>query len=131
MKKTENTSVAGDAPASSSRRSSCAISCGLDLLGDKWSLLIIRDMFLGAQTYGELQASSEAIPTNILSSRLKRLQASGLVTRSAYQQRPVRYHYQLTEKGRDLGPLLIELIRWSDKHIAGVHIDERVRGYLR
>ena len=75
----------------------------LDIVGDKWSLLIIRDMRHGKRTYGELADSPERIPTNILADRLRRLEDAGIVARSAYQERPPRYAYTLTDKGKDLG----------------------------
>src|SRR5512146_160695 len=89
------------------RRSACAVANTLDLVGDKWTLLIIRDMRFGKRTYGELAASPERIPTNILAGRLKRLEEAGIIVRSAYQERPVRYEYTLSDKGRELGAVLL------------------------
>jgi len=66
----------------------------------KWSLLVVRDLLRGNVTYGELQNSPEGIPTNILADRLKRLEEAGLIAKSAYQEHPVRYAYELTEKGK-------------------------------
>ena len=100
-------------------RSSCPIANTLDLVGDKWSLLVIRDMLHGKATYGELLDSPERIPTNILADRLKRLEGAGLIARSAYQERPVRYSYQLTGKGRELGGVLLALVEWGKRHILG------------
>ena len=91
----------------------------LDLVGDKWSLLVIRDMLHGKKTYGELVASPEGIPTNILADRLKRLEEAGLIVSSAYQERPVRYAYTLSEKGAALGDVLLTLVWWGKKHIPG------------
>jgi len=101
------------------RRSPCAVACTLDLVGDKWSLLVVRDLLRGSVTYGELQNSLERIPTNILADRLKKLEAAGLIERSAYQEHPVRYAYALTEKGKDLGDVLLALVRWGKKYIPG------------
>ncbi|HSQ04131.1 MAG TPA: helix-turn-helix domain-containing protein [Burkholderiales bacterium] len=101
------------------RRSACPVANTLDIVGDKWSLLIIRDMRYGKRTYGELADSPEGIPTNILADRLRRLEEAGIVLRSAYQDRPPRYAYTLTDKGRDLGELLQALVRWGKKHIPG------------
>jgi DNA-binding HxlR family transcriptional regulator len=101
------------------RRSSCAIANTLDLVGDKWSLLVIRDMLHGKKTYGELLDSPEGIPTNILADRLKRLEEAGIIVSSAYQERPVRYAYTLSEKGTALGDILLALVRWGRKHIPG------------
>jgi DNA-binding HxlR family transcriptional regulator len=100
-------------------RSPCAVACTLDLVGDKWSLLVVRDLLRGKVTYGELQASPEGIPTNILADRLKKLEAAGLIAKSAYQQHPVRHSYALTETGKALGDVLGALVRWGKKHIPG------------
>lgn len=100
-------------------RSPCPISNALDILGDKWTLLVIRDLFLGKQRYSEFSESAEGIPSNLLADRLKRLEAAGLVRKSLYQERPARYAYALTRKGADLLPVMIELIRWSSRHIPG------------
>ena len=101
------------------RRSRCPIANTLDLVGDKWSLLIVRDMIHGKTTYGELHDSPEGIPTTILADRLRRLEGAGLVERSAYQERPVRYSYRLTEKGRELGGVLLALVEWGKRHVPG------------
>lgn len=101
------------------RRSPCPIASTLDLVGDKWSLLVIRDLLHGKDTYGELLDSPEGIPTNILADRLKRLQEAGIIARSAYQERPMRYAYRLTDKGAELGEVLLALVRWGKKHIPG------------
>jgi DNA-binding HxlR family transcriptional regulator len=100
-------------------RSPCAVASTLDLIGDKWSLLVVRDLLRGNVTYGELQNSPEGIPTNILADRLKRLEAAGLVSKSAYQEHPVRFEYELTEKGKALRDVLGALVRWGKKHIPG------------
>ena len=99
------------------KRSSCPISAALDIFGDKWTLVIIRTMFVGARRFGDMQKAPEQIPTNILASRLKELEANGLITRRAYQQRPVRYEYLLTKRGADLLPVMQALARWSAAHI--------------
>jgi DNA-binding HxlR family transcriptional regulator len=101
------------------RRSPCPVANTLDLVGDKWSLLIIRDMRHGKRTYGELAQSPEGIPTNLLADRLRRFEEAGIIERAAYQERPVRYAYTLTEKGQDLGELLVALVHWGKKHIPG------------
>ncbi|MFY9822679.1 MAG: helix-turn-helix domain-containing protein [Thermoanaerobaculia bacterium] len=111
-------------PASSPRlvpRSSCPIANALDLLGDRWTLLVIRDLlFAGKRRFGEFLTSPEGIPTNILSDRLRRLEESGVVTKVPYQLRPARYEYQLTDKGRDLFPVLRALMEWARDHVPGV-----------
>ena len=101
------------------QRSSCAVASTLDLVGDKWSLLVIRDLLHGKHTYGEILRSPEGIPTNILADRLARLEHAGIIASEAYQERPVRYAYSLTPKGRDLGDVVLALVRWGRKHIPG------------
>ena len=100
-------------------RSLCAVANSLDIVGDKWSLLVVRDLLHGKQTYGELAQSPERIPTNILADRLERLANAGIVTSTPYQQRPVRYHYTLTAKGRALGEVLLAFVHWGKQHIPG------------
>lgn len=101
-------------------RSLCPVSSALDLLGDKWTMLVVRDMlFLDKRLYKELADSPENIPTNILADRLRRLQAAGIVEKTPYQEKPLRYEYTLTQKGRDLRPVLIELMKWGNQHIPG------------
>jgi DNA-binding HxlR family transcriptional regulator len=95
------------------------VACTLDLLGDRWTLLVVRDLFMGKRTYGELQASPEHIPTNILADRLKKLQAQGIVEKRLYQERPRRYVYELTARGEDLMPVLRAMVRWANKHVPG------------
>lgn len=105
------------------KRSACAIACTLDLVGDKWTLLIVRDLlFRGKHTYQGLLTSRENIPSNTLADRLKRLLAADLIVKSAYQHNPVRYKYSLTKKGEALRPLLIEMGRWGSGHIEGTTI---------
>lgn len=106
-------------------RSPCAVACTLDLVGDKWSLLVVRDLLPGSVTYGELQNSPEGIPTNILADRLKKLEQAGLIAKSAYHEHPVRYVYGLTEKGKALRDVLGALVRWGTKHIPGTLVLER------
>ena len=101
------------------RRSVCPITNTLDVLGDKWTLLVIRDMFLGKKTYGEFLASPEGIPTNILADRLKRLEQHGIIDKTPYQQSPVRYAYRLTSKGQQLSPVINAIIEWGLDNIPG------------
>ena len=100
-------------------RSACAIANSLDILGDKWSLLVVRDLLHGKHTYGELALSPERIPTNILADRLKRLESTGIITSTPYQQHPVRYSYTLTAKGSALGEVLLAFVRWGRQYIPG------------
>jgi DNA-binding HxlR family transcriptional regulator len=100
-------------------RSACAVANSLDIVGDKWSLLVVRDLLHGKRTYGELVNSPERIPTNILAERLKRLESAGIIVSAPYQERPMRYAYSLTPKGRALGDVLLAFVRWGKQHIPG------------
>jgi len=100
-------------------RSVCPIASTLDLVGDKWSLLVVRDLLRGRSTYGELAGSPEKIPTNILADRLRRLEDAGLIESSPYQQRPVRYAYKLSAKGEALEDVLRAFVTWGKAHIPG------------
>ncbi len=100
-------------------RSACAIANSLDLVGDKWSLLVVRDLLHGKHTYGELASSPERIPTNILADRLKRLEAADIIASTPYQKRPTRYAYTLTAKGAALGDVLLAFVRWGKRYIPG------------
>ena len=101
------------------RRSACAVANTLDRIGDKWSLLLVRDMLAGKSTYGQFLESPEGIPTNILADRLKRLEQFGIVTRTVYQQRPVRHAYALTAAGQQLGRVLRTIADWGLENIPG------------
>lgn len=99
-------------------RSSCLIASALDLIGDKWSLLIIRDMLLQKKkTYKEIVASEEGIATNLLSSRLKLLKSLDVITKRKLPNNRKENIYLLTEKGIDLAPLILEIVLWSDKYV--------------
>jgi DNA-binding HxlR family transcriptional regulator len=110
------------AEAGISRRSNCAVANTLDRVGDKWSLLLVRDMLAGKSTYGQFLESSEGIPTNILADRLRRLEQLGIIARSAYQQHPVRYAYTLTPQGKQLGRVVRALADWGLQHIPDTRI---------
>ncbi len=99
------------------KRSPCPIASALDIVGDKWTLLIIRDLMLGKRRFSEFADSMEGIPSNILSERLQRLCTSGLVERRHYSSHVRRYEYMLTKKGEELLPTLQELARWSHRNI--------------
>ncbi|MEN0003513.1 MAG: helix-turn-helix domain-containing protein [Bacteroidota bacterium] len=106
-------------------RSDCPISFALDFLGDKWSLLVIRDLiFDGKRFYKEFLQSKEGIATNILSDRLKKLEQAGLVTSKVYEKLKTQKVYSLTQKGKDLIPVLVEIILWSAKHHEGLAVTE-------
>jgi DNA-binding HxlR family transcriptional regulator len=100
-------------------RSACAVANSLDILGDKWSLLVVRDLLHGKSIYSELAHSPERIPTNILADRLKRLESAEIIASTPYQERPVRYAYSLTPKGRALGEVLLAFVRWGKHYIPG------------
>lgn len=105
-------------------RSTCSIARTLEMAGDKWTLLIVRDLLWhGKQTFQALQDSAEHIPSNILSERLKRLVEWGLVRRAPYQQNPVRYAYHLTDKGKSLEPVLLQIMAWGHRHLGGGRYD--------
>jgi DNA-binding HxlR family transcriptional regulator len=103
----------------SAPRSHCAIGLGLDLLGDRWSLLIIRDlMFTNRNEYGQLLRSGEGIATNVLAERLARLETSGIVSKTPHPEHGKKFVYTLTERGKALAPVLIEFALWSRDTIA-------------
>jgi DNA-binding HxlR family transcriptional regulator len=101
------------------RRSPCPIACVLDLLGDKWTLLLIRDMWLGRSHFKEFLSSPEGIATNILSDRLERLVEAGLAERYASDELPGREAYRLTRKGASLKPVLQSIADWGLEHLEG------------
>ena len=101
------------------RRSPCPIACTLDLIGDRWTLLLIRDMALGRTTFKEFSASPEKIATNILSSRLKKLQDHGLIETFDTEDRQGRVGYRLTSKGQTLRPVVDSIVKWGLKNIEG------------
>jgi len=98
-------------------RSDCPISCSLDVFGDKWSLLIIRDIMLrGKLSYSEFLESEEKIATNILSNRLNVLVNEKILTKKISPENKSKYIYSLTEKGIDLVPIVIEIMDWGAKY---------------
>ncbi|WP_118974827.1 winged helix-turn-helix transcriptional regulator [Taibaiella koreensis] len=98
-------------------RSDCPISCSLEVFGDKWSLLIIRDIMLrGKVSYGEFLESEEKIATNILANRLSVLEAEGILTKQVSPHNKSKYCYSLTPKGVDLLPIVIEIMDWGARY---------------
>jgi len=87
----------------------------------------VRDLLRGRDTYGKLAASDEGIPTNILADRLKKMEEAGLIEAEPYQERPVRWRYALTEKGKDLGHVLASLAKWGKKHVKGTVVPPEFR----
>ncbi|AWK07520.1 transcriptional regulator [Flavobacterium crocinum] len=103
--------------ASSKKRSECPISTSLEIWGDKWSLLIIRDLTFKKQcTYGDFLKSEEKIATNILASRLLVLEENGIITKLQHPESKAKVLYQLTEKGIELFPVLVEISLWAEKY---------------
>ncbi|GAB3747060.1 winged helix-turn-helix transcriptional regulator [Spirosoma pomorum] len=103
------------------QRSTCPISTSLDVLGDKWSLLILRDMvFAGKSTYGQFLQSEEKMATNILADRLSVLESQGILTKTVAADKKSKFTYRLTEKGVDTIPILMELILWGTKHCSTI-----------
>jgi DNA-binding HxlR family transcriptional regulator len=93
------------------------VACSLDLLGDRWTLLIIRDLFRGRHRFADLQASLIGVPSNVLSDRLKLLENEGIVERRFYSQHPPRAEYYLTRKGADLRDVLRALVQWGSTYL--------------
>ena len=103
--------------AQSKKRSECPISCSLDIWGDKWSLLIIRDlMFANKCTYGDFLKSPEGIASNILASRLQTLEENEILEKLDHPESKAKFLYKLTQKGIDLLPILVEMYLWADKY---------------
>ena len=99
------------------QRSGCPVSISLEILGDRWSLLIVRDLMVrGLRTFKQFQQSGEGIATNILAGRLRRLEAAGIITAEAEETDARRVNYRLTRKGIDLAPVLLELLLWGSRH---------------
>ncbi|MFN8634811.1 MAG: helix-turn-helix domain-containing protein [Chloroflexota bacterium] len=103
-------------------RSSCPVAGALDLVGDKWTLLVVRDLLRGKRRYGDFASSSEHIPTNILAERLRRLEQAGIIERVRYSERPPRYEYRLTPCGQDLQPAIRALAAWGVRYVDGTRM---------
>ncbi|HEY1450791.1 MAG TPA: helix-turn-helix domain-containing protein, partial [Solirubrobacteraceae bacterium] len=95
----------------------CSIAGALEVVGERWSLLILRDVFLGLRRFDQIQANL-GIARNVLQARLERLIEQDVLERSLYQERPPRYEYRLTEKGIDLWPIIVSLMQWGDRYAA-------------
>lgn len=106
-----------------SKRSPCPIATTLDIIGDKWTLLIIRDVGLFEKhKHKDFQEAGEKIPTNILANRLKLLVKYGLLEKHLYQNNPPRYDYYLTDTGKGLLPVVKSMATWAKKHIRDITI---------
>lgn len=104
-------------PIADTAEDGCSIAATLAIIGDRWTFLVLRDVFRGVYRFSELQESL-GIAKNLLSDRLNKLVDTDVLERVPYQDRPVRYEYRLTEKGRDLSPSLIALMGWGDRWMA-------------
>lgn len=94
----------------------CPIARTLDIIGDRWTLLLVRDLFLGATKFTEFRESSPGMPTKILSDRLKALESHGIIERRMYSEHPLRAEYYLTSLGRSFEPIVTALYEWGMKH---------------
>jgi len=113
--------------ANSFKRSGCPVACTMDIIGDKWTLLIVRDLFKNKHRYNQFLESGEGITTNILADRLQRLVKSGLVCKTPYQKNPVRYEYHLTDTGKSLEPVMWSIVEWANKYIPGTYKPKRTK----
>ena len=95
----------------------CSIARTLEVLGERWTLLVIRDVFNGRRRFDQIQENL-GVARNVLSTRLTRLVDEGILEKRPYQERPPRYEYFLTEKGLDLWPVMISMLHWGDRHLA-------------
>ena len=105
-------------PADPGRPRTCSIARALEVLGQKWSLLVVREVFYGVRRFERIVANTGA-PRDVLTARLRTLVEAGVLARVAYSQRPPRWEYELTDAGRDLLPVLLSLMHWGDRHLAG------------
>ncbi len=96
----------------------CSVARPLSFLGERWALMVLRDLFLGRRRFDEIQESL-GVASNVLSQRLATLVEEGVVERRRYSEHPERFEYRLTEKGRDLQPVLLAMLRWGDRYTAG------------
>ena len=95
-------------------KSACAVARSLAMVGDRWTLLILRELFIGVPRFEDIQ-SQTGMSSHLLSARLRRLETDGILIRRPYQKRPMRYEYRLTAKGLDLYPVLLSLKAWGEK----------------
>jgi DNA-binding HxlR family transcriptional regulator len=100
------------------RREPCSLARTVSVIGDRWTLLILRDCFLRVRRFEEFQARL-GITRHVLADRLRKLVRAGVLERSAYQTRPRRHEYRLTDKGLDLFPVVLAVVHWGDRHLAG------------
>ena len=96
----------------------CSVARTLDIVGEKWALLAVREVFLGNRTFDEIVRRTGA-PRDTLAARLRTLAGAGILERRQYREHPARFDYHLTAAGRDLYPVIVTLMRWGDKYLAG------------
>jgi DNA-binding HxlR family transcriptional regulator len=101
------------------------VACSLDVIGDRWTLLVVRDLFAGKHRFSDLLSSPEHIPTNILAERLKRLEAAGLISAEQYSEHPPRFAYHLTERGQALGLVVDAVAAWGLAQYPGTRVATR------
>lgn len=94
----------------------CPVARGLSVVGDRWTMMVLRDCFLGIRRFEQFQERL-GITRHVLADRLRKLEAAGVLRRETYQSRPTRYEYRLTGKGKDLYPILLSLIDWANRHV--------------
>ncbi len=94
----------------------CPIARTLDIIGDRWTLLIVRDLFMGSTRFTQFLGTSPGLPSKLLSGRLKKLEEHGLIERVVFSQHPLRAEYRLTEEGRSLAPVIDAIVRWGLDH---------------
>jgi DNA-binding HxlR family transcriptional regulator len=99
----------------------CSVAAALEVIGEKWSLLVVRELFLGSRRFNDIAAHTGA-PRDILTARLRKLEELGVIERRIYSERPQRYIYALTDKGKDLRPVMMALKHWGDVHVTGGHL---------
>lgn len=109
-------------PSARPHRSGCPIATTLDIVGDRWSLVVVRDLLTGKTRFGEILTSPERIATSVLAERLERLADLGLVEARPYQDNPTRHDYHLTEMGEAMLPILQEMCRWANRFMPGTWI---------
>src|SRR5580704_8650496 len=95
----------------------CSIARALELVGERWTILVLRDVFLGVRRFEAIQRNL-GVARNVLAARLDRLVDEGILEKALYQERPPRHEYRLTDKGLDLWPVIVELLQWGDRHLA-------------
>ena len=96
----------------------CSVAAALDVIGERWSLLVVRELFLGSRKFNDIAAHTGA-PRDVLTARLRRLEELGVIERRVYSERPTRHMYVLTDKGKALRPVMFALKQWGDTHVMG------------